>query len=386
VERFNSKRMMTLLLAGTMCLSALVGCGAKEAPVTAPAQPQTETAAEAPQKEETTPVTEETAAHAEETASVSEEAPEETEELDLDGADGSTGPDVDLGALLDEGVPLAASPAMGTVLTPEAPGKQTKSNSSAVIDYSNSQDGYIMVKWSAGGTPKVKVLIKGPNAGKGTYDSYQYNLRTDGQYEAFPLSDGSGKYTVGVYKNTSGTQYSTISTASIDVKLTNEFVPYLRPNQYVTYAEGSETVKKAAEICTGATGNLDKVEKVYEYVVKNVTYDKQKAKTVKSGYLPVVDDTLKTKKGICFDYAALMSAMLRSQNVPVKLIVGYTGDVYHAWINVWSETEGWIEGKIYFDGKEWKLMDPTFASSGKQSASIMEYIGNGSNYSAKYQY
>ena len=386
MERFNSKRMMTLLLAGTMCLSALVGCGAKEAPVTAPAQPQTETAAEAPQKEETTPVTEETAAHAEETASVSEEAPEETEELDLDGADGSTGPDVDLGALLDEGVPLAASPAMGTVLTPEAPGKQTKSNSSAVIDYSNSQDGYIMVKWSAGGTPKVKVLIKGPNAGKGTYDSYQYNLRTDGQYEAFPLSDGSGKYTVGVYKNTSGTQYSTISTASIDVKLTNEFVPYLRPNQYVTYAEGSETVKKAAEICTGATGNLDKVEKVYEYVVKNVTYDKQKAKTVKSGYLPVVDDTLKTKKGICFDYAALMSAMLRSQNVPVKLIVGYTGDVYHAWINVWSETEGWIEGKIYFDGKEWKLMDPTFASSGKQSASIMEYIGNGSNYSAKYQY
>ena len=121
-------------------------------------------------------------------------------------------------------------------------------------------------------------------------------------------------------------------------------------------------------------------------MVKNVTYDKQKAKPVKSGYLPVVDDTLKTKKGICFDYAALMSAMLRSQNVPVKLIVGYTGDVYHARINVWSETEGWIESKIYFDGKEWKLMDPTFASSGKQSASIMEYIGNGSNYSAKYQY
>lgn len=384
MERFNSKRMTALLLAGAMCLSALVGCGAKEAPAAAPAQPQTETAAEAPQKEET--AVEETAAPAEETAGVPEEAPEEAEELDLDGADGSTGPDVDLGALLDEGVPLAASPAMGTVLTPEAPGKQTKSNSSAVIDYSNSQDGYIMVKWSAGGTPKVKVLIKGPNAGKGTYDSYQYNLRTDGQYEAFPLSDGSGKYTVGVYKNTSGTQYATICTASIDVKLTNEFVPYLRPNQYVTYAEGSETVKKAAEICAGATDNLDKVEKVYEYVVKNVTYDKQKAKTVKSGYLPVVDDTLKTKKGICFDYAALMSAMLRSQNVPVKLIVGYTGDVYHAWINVWSETEGWIESKIYFDGKEWKLMDPTFASSGKQSASIMEYIGNGSNYSAKYQY
>ena len=128
------------------------------------------------------------------------------------------------------------------------------------------------------------------------------------------------------------------------------------------------------------------MERVYQYVVNNVTYDKAKAKTVQSGYLPVVDETLLTKKGICFDYAALMSAMLRSQNVPVKLIVGHAGEVYHSWINVWSETEGWIEGKIYFDGKEWKLMDPTFASSGKQSDKIMEYIGDGSNYAAKYQY
>ena len=133
-------------------------------------------------------------------------------------------------------------------------------------------------------------------------------------------------------------------------------------------------------------GQSRKVEKIYGYVVKNVSYDKVKAKNVKSGYLPNVDTTLKTKKGICFDYAALMSAMLRSQNVPIKLIVGYTGSVYHAWINVWSEKEGWIEGKIYFDGKTWKLMDPTFASSGKQSDSIMEYIGKGENYSAKYQY
>jgi hypothetical protein len=38
------------------------------------------------------------------------------------------------------------------------------------------------------------------------------------------------------------------------------------------------------------------------------------------------------------------------------------------------------------DDYEWKLMDPTFASSGKQSREIMQYIGNGSNYKAKYSY
>jgi hypothetical protein len=31
-------------------------------------------------------------------------------------------------------------------------------------------------------------------------------------------------------------------------------------------------------------------------------------------------------------------------------------------------------------------MDPTFASSGNQSESIMKYIGDGSNYTVKYLY
>ena len=93
------------------------------------------------------------------------------------------------------------------------------------------------------------------------------------------------------------------------------------------------------------------------------------------------------KKGICFDYAALMASMLRSQGVPVKLVVGYTSQgVYHAWINVWSEEGGWVEGMIYFDGKIWKLMDPTYASSGKQSNSIMQFINNSANYKEKYFY
>ena len=81
-----------------------------------------------------------------------------------------------------------------------------------------------------------------------------------------------------------------------------------------------------------------------------------------------------------------MAAMLRSQNVPTKLVVGYSGSIYHAWISVYSEETGWVDGAIYFDGTTWKLMDPTFASSGNQSKQIMEYIGNGANYSAKYFY
>ncbi len=287
---------------------------------------------------------------------------------------------VDLGALPDEGVPLADTPAVFTVQTPVASGVAVKKNSSVTVDYSNAKDGYIMASWN-GGSAKVKLLLKGPG---GT--QYQYDLHTDGRYETFPLSDGSGSYSVGVYKNIEGTQYSTVLGCTVEAKLTDEFGPFLRPNQYVNFTAESRAVAKAAELCAGVTDNLEKVGRVYEFVIENVAYDKEKAKTVQSGYLPDIDKTLASGKGICFDYAALMTAMLRSQNVPAKLIVGYTGSIYHAWINVWSEQEGWVEAKIYFDGRQWKLMDPTFASSGNGSDSIQQYIGNGDNYKAKYQY
>ncbi|MBR1660128.1 MAG: transglutaminase domain-containing protein [Oscillospiraceae bacterium] len=288
---------------------------------------------------------------------------------------------VELGAIPDAFVPLSASPFVSLVSAPAASGTKVKKNGSATIDYSNSQDGYIMACWTEGGTPKIKVQVKGPS---GT--AYNYNLRTDGQYETFPLSDGNGSYTLGVYKNVSGTQYSTVITETVGVQLTDEFGPFLRPNQYVNFTSSSAAVSKAAQLCGGITDNLEKVAKVYNFVITNTSYDRAKASSVQSGYLPNVDETLSTGKGICFDYAALMCAMLRSQNVPVKLVVGYTGEAYHAWINVYSEADGWIEGKIFFNGREWKLMDPTFASSGNNSDSIREYIGNGANYSAKYQY
>ena len=102
--------------------------------------------------------------------------------------------------------------------------------------------------------------------------------------------------------------------------------------------------------------------------------------------VPDLDQILEIKKGICFDYAAMMTAMLRSQEVPCKLVVGYAGVAYHAWISVYKEKDGWIDNVIYFDGTTWKRMDPTFASSANKSEAIMKYIGDGSNYTEKYIY
>lgn len=281
----------------------------------------------------------------------------------------------------DEAVALASAPAAAipNVLTPTHPGKQTKKNNRAVVDYSNTKDGYVMVNFTDTTKTRLKVIVTGPTT------AYTYDLPAK-KWTTFPLSDGNGKYTVRVYENIKGTSYATVLSSSFTVKLSDEFAPFIRPNQYVNYENAKNTIAKAKELAGKKTDPMDKVKVIYDYVVKNLKYDTAKAKTVKSGYLPDLDATLKSKKGICFDYAALMTGMLRSQGVPCKLVVGYAGSAYHAWISVWSEKSGWVNGAIYFNGKTWQRMDPTFASTGKSSSSIMKYIGDGKNYSERYLY
>ena len=275
----------------------------------------------------------------------------------------------------------ARAAASGFIIpVPSAPGVAVQNNKKAIIDYSNAKDGYVMVKYVQSTAKRLKTIVKGPSGA-----SYTYSI-SPGKFEVFPLSDGNGSYTVGVYEQVEGTKYAVANTATMRVALTNEFVPFLSPNQYVNYNKDSQTVKQAAELVRNAAGLIDKIAAVYNFVVNNFSYDKELAKTVQSGYLPDVDAVLRRKKGICFDYAAVMTAMLRSMGIPCKLVVGYAGEIYHAWINVYSKETGQVNQVIYFDGRSWKLMDPTFASSAKQSSDIMRYIGDGSNYRAKFAY
>ena len=287
---------------------------------------------------------------------------------------------LDLVELEDEAVPLAASPAaVSSILLPEASGTAVKQNEKAVIDYSNIKDGYVMAKFTAATDKRLKTQIAGPTT------TYTYDLPA-GMWVTFPLSDGNGDYKATVLENAGGSKYAAVVSVSFKVALEDEFAPFIRPNQYVDYGVAKKSVEKAAELAGATSDPLEKVSKIYDFVVSNLTYDKEKAASVQSGYLPVLDNVLAAKKGICFDYAALMAGMLRSQGVPCKLGVGYAGKTYHAWINVWTEETGWVDGVIFFDGTTWQRMDPTFASSNQGSEAILSYIGDGTNYTAKYVY
>ena len=261
------------------------------------------------------------------------------------------------------------------VLTGQADGTVTYGSEGVTIDASHISEGYIMVSYT-GTNEKVKLQITGPDEVVYTYDLH-------GDYETFPLTAGSGSYTVGVFEKIEGTSYSTLFTQTIDVKIDDEFGPYLYANQYVNFNGDSKVVEKAEELSKPCNDDIEVIEQVYNYMISNFTYDYDKAESVQSGYLPDVDEVFESQTGICFDYAAIMAAMLRSQRIPTRLEVGYAGDVYHAWISTYIEEQGWVNGIIQFDGKNWELMDPTFAST---SSKPKDFITNTDEYITKFVY
>ena len=101
------------------------------------------------------------------------------------------------------------------------------------------------------------------------------------------------------------------------------------------------------------------------------------------GYLPDGDDVLASQTGYCFNYAAVMVSILRCKRIPARLEVGYMGDVYHAWISTYIKDKGWVNGIIEFDGNDWKLMDPTFAST---SSDPKDFLTQTDEYITKYVY
>lgn len=257
-------------------------------------------------------------------------------------------------------------------------GAKTVSNDIACADITSADMGVIKVTYS-GECGKVKVRI---TKGEAVYD---YDLDPGGT--VFPLQSGSGTYNIKVLENVSGKTYAVALDEDFSADIKSEFSPYLVPSQYINYSQSDDCVYKAAELCAGKSGTVEKAAAMFGYITSNVKYDKELAASVKSGYVPNPDKTLESGKGICFDYASLFASMCRSQNIPAKLVMGYVrGNVYHSWNEIYTEESGWVTVDIFLKGSGWELLDPTFYASASDKSAVAEYIGDGSDYSAIYYY
>ena len=260
--------------------------------------------------------------------------------------------------------------------TAEYRGTIATSDDQVEIDVSSVSDGY--VGFSAMSSHVLKVQIIKDDL------TYTYNLASDGTPSIYPLQSGDGSYYYQVLENVVDTKYARLTDGYIDVVLKDEFAPFLRPSDYANYDAKSKCVAKAAELADGGGDSLKTVTAVFEYLRDNIKYDTEKAKTVKANYLPLPDETLATGKGICFDYASLAAAMLRSQGIPTKLVFGYVSpnDLYHAWNMFYTEETGWVTVEFKANAEAWNRMDITFSASGAPA----DFVGNGGNYADLYYY
>lgn len=108
----------------------------------------------------------------------------------------------------------------------------------------------------------------------------------------------------------------------------------------------TKAVELADEICSDCDTDEEKVKAIYEWMTHNFEYDYDCDQVIQ--YFNV-RKTLRTSKGICYDFAHLFAVLCRSQNIPCYVVDGtaYNGGGHHTW------------NRACFDGLWWNI-DVTF--------------------------
>jgi len=269
-----------------------------------------------------------------------------------------------------------------SVKTVSAPGTQVQHGTYTTIDFSNVNHGYVMVRKNTDLRVRMRVI-------KDDTVYSRYILPARDIFYPIPLQSGSGTYTVDILTNTmeissnvfkmDNTLFATDNTVTFQADLVSEEIYSLSPNIYSNFDNNSAVVQKAYDLTAGSGGDdLQKVKSIYNWMITNIAYDRAKVNTVSVDYIPNPDNILAVRKGICFDYASLMTAMLRSVNVQTRLIIGTvrtsSGTTTHAWIEVYISSSGWISDGITTSGNCWVMLDPTIGVNGARAVANSTYV------------
>lgn len=256
----------------------------------------------------------------------------------------------------------------------------------AILDATAADsEGRVWVHYTGTAQPPIKVQVLRDGEGE---TAYNYNLPADGTPIALPLTQGEGGYTVTVLEHIEDKRYRPVFSEHLDLTLTDPNAPYCYPNRMVDYA-GTAAEILAGRLVEETENTSEKIDALLTYVSGALTYDEEKSAAAAAGemtgYIPDLDLILINGKGICYDYAALLCGMLRSQGIPCKLQVGWAGELYHAWVEVWSDSPGELAGGIALK-EGWTTLDPTFLSTQGRTPAMAAYMAGEGNYKVRYTY
>lgn len=243
----------------------------------------------------------------------------------------------------------------------------------ATIDKSQLANGVVGIKYSGDFGKEIKVQV--------LFDSNRkenYSIR-DNNTVWFPLVYGPGEYTVTVMRNVSGNKYMPLQSDKFRVGEIDDKVLFLNSIQNINYNSGMDAIKGTNGLLGGASGQKEKLDMLYVYIINHIKYDNEMANAIRAGqvtsYIPVIDKTYNSNKGICYDYSSLFAAVLRNNGIPTKLQKGFAADVgeYHAW------------NEVLIDGK-WLKIDTTFDAALNDSSISGAIYKDNSRYTVQSVY
>lgn len=199
-------------------------------------------------------------------------------------------------------------------------------------------------------TGKVEVFLSKQETGhfkleiKNEYQIRHYDLMKNSNH--FNLLFGDGNYTLSTFRSTDGKRYKRVSSETFTVQLEKETSPYLHDIQNIIIND--QVLRLSKSLLRPSYTLSQQTLATSRHVRQLLKYDTKKIQTLPVRYLPNNPETLRTKRGICYDFASLTAGLLRSQGIPTRLAMGTAKGIkgYHAW------------NEVYI-GTEWRIIDVT---------------------------
>ena len=180
-------------------------------------------------------------------------------------------------------------------------------------------------------------------------ERYSYRLKP-GEKAAIPFNMGNGAYNVKLFLYVGETTAVQLWETTFFIGLESENAPYLNPSKMVKWTGDSALAEAAKNLAVKDDPEKTALE-ICKFISKRYSFDKS-ITSVPAWYVPDLAAVYENSTGICYDYAALYTAMCRSVGIPTKMVFGYSPYVgmsqYHAWC------------LVLIDGK-WRPIDPIYS-------------------------
>lgn len=135
----------------------------------------------------------------------------------------------------------------------------------------------------------------------------------------------------------------------------------------------TQTEELSDEICAGCKTDEDKVKAIYQWIIQNFEYDYDYRAFIQ--YFDI-RRTLRTYKGVCYDFSNLFAALCRSQNIPCYVVDGSSYDTaaHHTW------------NRVYYDNSWWNVDVTNDMSASKNNENIYGFHKLESSHSSDAEY